>query len=96
MLNDNFSYEKKLLSVLLIFSFICYGQKDNSNVLRAFPITGNILDLTDCSKLVQLEIPAVVKLKDQQIGLLWGTYEDEKEETVQKGYGKCYLIKGNY
>ena len=71
--------KKTLTFLLLINSIICLAQPDTSRVLRGFPITDYIIDLTDSSKLVQLEMP-----------------DGNRELTVQKGYGKCQLIKGNY
>jgi hypothetical protein len=52
--------------------------------------------LNDSTKLVQLEMPDGLTLKEKQLGLIYGVYNGTKEETVQKGYGKCHLIKGNY
>ena len=88
--------KRALFFLLVINSVTCLAQTDTSKVLRAFPITDYILDLTDSSKLVQLEMPEEVKLVEKQIGLLYGVYNGKKEETIQKGYGRCHLIKGNY
>ncbi|MEO5946018.1 MAG: hypothetical protein ABIP79_04325 [Chitinophagaceae bacterium] len=88
---------KKTFALLLLCNaFVCLAQTDTSKVLRAFPITSYIIDLTDSSKLVQLEMPEVTKLAEKQIGLLYGVYDGDRKATVQKGYGKCHLIKGNY
>lgn len=88
---------KRILFLLVVvISVNCFAQADTSKVLRAFPITDYILDLTDSSKLVQIEMPEVTKLAEKQIGLLYGVYDGNKEATVQKGYGRCHLIKGNY
>lgn len=82
----------------ILWNFICFSQKDTSKILRAFPITDYIIELTDSSKLVQLEMPdtAVVKLNNKQTGILWGVYNARREDAVQKGYVKCHLVKGNY
>ena len=85
--------KKTLTFLLLINSIICLAQTDTSKVLRGFPITDYIVDLTDSSKLVQLEMPDEIKLVEKQIGLLYGVYDGNRELTVQKGYGKCQLIK---
>lgn len=88
---------KMTLAFLVLFNaIICLAQTDNSKVLRAFPITNYIVDLTDSSKLIQLEMPDEIKLVEKQIGLLYGVYDGNREATVQKGYGKCHLIKANY
>lgn len=96
MLNNDFFMKKTLVFLLLFSSIICLAQTDTSKVLRAFPITNYIIDLTDSSKLVQLEMPEVIKLAEKQIGMLYGVYDGNREATVQKGYGRCHLIKGNY
>ena len=88
--------KKALTFLLLISSIACLAQTDTSKVLRAFPITDYIIDLTDSSKLVQIEMPEEIKLAEKQIGLLYGVYDGNREATVQKGYGKCHLIKENY
>lgn len=88
---------KRILALLLLTASInCIAQEDTSKVLRAFPITDYILDLTDSSKLVQIEMPDVTKLAERQMGVLYGLYNGDREATMQKGYGRCHLIKGNY
>lgn len=72
------------------------AQSDTAKWLRAFPITGYMVDLNDSVKVVQLDMPSVVRPKEQQLGLLYGRYNTSKDETVEKGYGRCYLIKGDY
>lgn len=41
-------------------------------------------------------MPEQIKLKEKQFGIIYGRYHNSNEETVQKGYGQCHLIKGNY
>lgn len=72
------------------------AQPDTGRVLRAFPITDYMLDLNDSVKLVQVELPDDLQIKDKQIGLLRGTYQEGLADTAQKGYGRCQLIKGNF
>ncbi len=64
--------------------------------LRAFPITDYIVDLNDSVKLVQIELPDGLLIKDRQLGLMQGVYENRPYDTARKGYGRCHLIKGNY
>jgi len=65
--------------------------------LRAFPITDYMVSLNDSTKVVQLEMPEGLKFQDKQLGLIWGVYVNgNRDEVVQKGYGKCYLVKGAY
>ena len=86
-----------MLLGLLLTNAIAFAQPDTANkLLRAFPITDYMVDLNDSTRLVQLEMPENLKLKDKQIGLLYGIYEKSAASAVQKGYGKCQLIKGNY
>lgn len=82
---------------LLFISIALTAQPDTANkILRAFPITDYITDLNDSIKLVQIEMPEYIKLKEKQIGLLYGVYNNSAATAIQKGYGKCQLIKGNY
>ena len=45
---------------------------------------------------VQLEMPEGLKLKEKQLGLMYGVYQGSRDAAVQKGYGKCHLIKSEY
>jgi hypothetical protein len=72
------------------------AQTDTSKWLRAFPITGYMVDLNDTVKVVQLEMPDGITIRDKQLGLMYGRYSSSREEAVEKGYGRCYLIKANY
>ncbi len=84
------------LCTLLIISSICNAQPDTTKWLRAFPITDYMVDLNDSTKLVQLEMPDGIIIADKQLGLLRGVYNGDRKDTVEKGYGRCNLIKGNY
>jgi hypothetical protein len=87
----------RLLSCFLLSVFTTHAQPtDTSKWLRAFPITGYIVDGNDSTKIVQLEMPENITLKEKTLGLLYGVYNTSKEEAVEKGYGRCQLIKGNY
>lgn len=80
----------------LFLRLACFSQADTSKWLRAFPITDYIVDLTDSSKVVQVQLPDGHTFKEKQLGLLWGVYNGSKEDAVEKGYGKCNLIKADY
>jgi hypothetical protein len=43
-----------------------------------------------------VQMPDGWSLKDKQPGLAYGVYNGSKEEAVQKGYGRCNLIKGDF
>lgn len=81
--------------LLLSYSF-CHAQTDTSKWLRAFPITDYMVDLNDSIKVVQLEMPDGLVIKKDQLGVLYGVYTTSAKEAVEKGYGRCHLIKGNY
>jgi len=87
---------KLFLIALLITSFNSFAQSDSTKWLRAFPITDYIVDLNDTIKLVQLEMPEGIVLKEKQLALLRGTYGAVKSDTAEKGYGRCNLIKGQF
>lgn len=88
---------RKLIILLgVILSTGVYAQTDTTKWLRGFPITDYIVVLNDSVKVVQLEMPDGCAIKDKQLGLMYGVYNTSRDETVQKGYGKCHLIKGAY
>jgi hypothetical protein len=73
-----------------------FSQTDTTKWIRAFPITDYIVELNDSVKVVQVELPDELGFKEKQPGLIRGVYENDNQDTVQKGYGRCHLIKGNY
>ncbi len=87
---------KIVLFSALFLTVHAYAQTDTTKWLRAFPITDYIVTLNDSVKVVQLELPEGCVIKDKQLGLVYGVYNGSRDETVQKGYGKCHLIKSNY
>lgn len=84
----------KLLYLFCLLSLTVNAQKDQW--LRAFPITSYIIDGNDSVKIVQLEMPDDIKVKEKQLGIVQGIYETKHSDTVRKGYGRCHLIKCNY
>lgn len=86
-----------LFGLLLLNITTLFAQADTVNkILRAFPITDYIVNLNDSTRLVQIEMPESLTLKDKQFGLLYGVYENTAATAIQKGYGRCQLIKGDY
>ncbi|MCX6319614.1 MAG: hypothetical protein NTW29_20215 [Bacteroidetes bacterium] len=82
---------------LILFSGVsANAQADTTKWLRAFPITDYMVSLNDSVKVVQLEMPEQVQLKEKQLGLLYGKYKTSINDAVEKGYGRCHLIKSNY
>jgi len=88
--------KKMFLAVCILFSVSGYAQTDTTKWLRAFPITGYMVDLNDSVKVVQLLMPEGHVIKDKQLGLIRGTYRSAASDTAMKGYGRCNLIKGDY
>lgn len=84
-----------IICLVLVHGFV-FAQSDTMKQLRAFPITDYIIDLNDSTKLVQLEMPDGQIIKYKQLGLIHGVYNTSSDDTVSKGYGRCYLIKGDY
>lgn len=81
---------------MLFFSSFTHAQSDTSKILRAFPITDYMVDLNDSTQVVQLELPEGLTIREKQPGMLYGVYNTSKEDAIQKGYGRCQLIKGQY
>ncbi len=88
---------RKLIFVYcILLSVRCFAQTDTSKWLRAFPITDYMVDLNDSTKVVQIQMRDGLSLKDKQLGIIWGVYNSTRDEAVQKGYGKCNLIKSDF
>jgi hypothetical protein len=85
-----------LLLYSAIFCISAEAQTDTSKWLRAFPVTDYMVSLNDSVKVVQLEMPDGITIAEKQLGLMYGRYNGVREEAVEKGYGRCYLIKSNY
>ncbi len=82
-----------LLSTLLVQTGI--AQKTDA-WLRAFPITDYLVDINDSIKLVQVQLPDGTTIKEKTMGVLYGIYFNDKAAAVEKGSGRCNLIKGDY
>lgn len=83
--------------IALLFQFtITSGQRSGSQWTQAFPITDYIMDLNDSIKLVQVHLPEGYTIKEKQVGVLYGVYNSSNADVVEKGMGRCNLIKGNY
>lgn len=80
----------------LFITIITSAQTDTSKWLRAFPITDYMVPLNDTTYLVQLDLPEGLRMQQNQVVVLYGVYHTSKNDAVQKGYGKCSLIKENY
>jgi hypothetical protein len=92
----NYSMNKLFLPVCIFLSLTCSAQPDTTKWIRAFPITGYMVDASDSVKVVQVHLPMGVKIADKQIGLLRGIYRDNHSDTSLIGAGRCNLIKGDY
>ena len=96
MLYKIYFMQKFLLLLFLAISVSAQSQTDTTRWLRAFPITDYIVSLNDTVKVVQVEMPDGLFIKKDQLGLLYGVYATSSADAVEKGYGRCYLIKNNY
>lgn len=89
-------YNVFVFSLLLLFNS-ANAQTDSSKKLWAFPITDYTTPLNDSNIIVQVVVPAELKLiKDKQAGVLRGVYQNQNADTATKGWGKCHLIKSDY
>lgn len=86
----------RFLFLLLLTGLTGFAQSNPAKWVRAFPITDYIVRLNDSTQLVQIELPDDLKIAEKELGLVRGVYADKQSDTVQKGYGRCQLIKGNY
>src|SRR5215216_4839759 len=87
---------KLLLTVCLFVSLLSFSQSDSAKWIRGFPITEYMLDSSDSVKIIQVHLPAGLKIADKQIGLLKGIYRDKHSDTSIIGSGRCNLVKGDY
>ena len=85
-----------LLFLLLAGGLIQGRAQTEGKWLRAFPITGYMVDLDDSTKVVQLEMPEGFVIPDRELAVAYGVYRDSSSEITTKGYGRCHLIKGVY
>ncbi len=88
-----FSFPALFISVL--FTFLS-SQEIFSQTLRAFPITGYMVDLNDSVKIVQVVPGPGIKIAEKQVGVLTGIYRTSSTDTTEIGTGRCNLIKGEY
>ncbi|MEI9910508.1 MAG: hypothetical protein WDO71_13070 [Bacteroidota bacterium] len=87
---------RSLLLLCIFFSAKCFAQADTAKWVRAFPVTGYMVDVSDSIKLVQVQLPDGVTIPEKQAGVLRGIYRDTRADTIVIGTGRCNLIKGNY
>ncbi len=92
----NHNMRKLFIASFLFLSVASFAQADTSRLLRAFPLTNYTVELNDSTKLVQVKMPDGYTLKEKQLGLVRGVYKTSHTDTVQKGYGRCHLVKGDY
>lgn len=81
-----------------VFAFIiggCFAQNTNSKVI-AFPITDYIIKTNDTIQIVQLQLPDGLSIKERTVGILKSKHIKGDKDLQEIGYGRCYLIKGDY
>jgi len=85
-----------IFSILLIAtSAVCNAQKENVQIM-ALPITDYITKLNDSIQIVQILLPDGLSVKDKAVGLLKPKRKSTDADSINIGYGKCNLIKGDY
>lgn len=77
-------YAKTTFYLLLLSSANSFAQSDSTKWLRAFPITAYMVDLDDTTKIVQLEMPEGLIIKDKQPGIIYGVYRTAKDDAVER------------
>lgn len=66
-------------------------------IIWGFPITSYTVPLSDTATVVQILLPSGAKLiAEKQMGVLRGVAVGPDLDTVEKGWGRCHLIKGDY
>ena len=90
---------------LLLSLLICLtvsgvsAQRDSIDAYFTFRISDYMVKLDDSTTVVQVALPDAwpVVIKEKQVGVLKHRYEQGKEyDTTAIGWGKCYLIKGEW
>lgn len=87
---------KRMLLPLLCLLFLRATAQPDDGYARAFPITDYVMDLNDSTFLVQLYLPKGPQLREKEMGLLQGRYNDKPADTGRLGGGRCQLIKKDY
>lgn len=87
---------RSLVFLLLLQTLLCHAQAGQKKWLRAFRITDYMVQLNDTTVIVQVHPADGTVLEEKQMGLMRGIWQEQKTDTVEKGYGKLYLIKGDY
>lgn len=87
---------KILIAALLSLPLISFAQEDSAKWLRSFPITDYMVQLNDSTTIVQIIPPGGTDIKEKQLALLEGVYNDSPADTIEKGFGRCQLIKSDY
>jgi hypothetical protein len=87
---------KLFFPLFILLPLLSLAQPDSTKWLRAFPVTDYMIDLNDSFRLVQVQLPDATALQEKQLGVIRGVYRTSRADTVQKGYGRCHLIKGDY
>jgi hypothetical protein len=73
---------------------ICLAQTEHT---QAFPITDYMVPSGDSIMIVQVELPEKLRIAENTVGLLQPRWQQEDTAvSTSLGYGRCYLIKGNF
>ncbi|MES2431113.1 MAG: hypothetical protein V4556_09255 [Bacteroidota bacterium] len=72
-----------------------FAQKENS-MLMSFAITDYIVKLSDSMDIVQIQLSDGLAIKEKSMGVLQPKRIPGDADTIEIGFGKCHLIKGDY
>jgi len=85
--------------LFLISSIAGNAQKDSMDAIFTFRIAAYMVKLDDSTTVIQIAMPESwpLRISEKQIGVLKHRYEPGKDfDTTMIGYGRCYLIKGEW
>jgi hypothetical protein len=85
--------------LFLFFTVTGNAQKDSMDVYFTFRISDYMVKLDDSTTVIQVALPDAwpLRISEKQMGVLKFRYETGKEyDTTMIGFGRCYLIKGEW
>ncbi|TMI62623.1 MAG: hypothetical protein E6H07_14515 [Bacteroidetes bacterium] len=85
--------------LFLLLSIAGNTQKDSMDAIFTFRISDYMVKLDDSTTVVQVAIPDSwpLRISEKQMGVLKYRFEPGKDyDTAMIGYGRCYLIKGEW
>lgn len=87
------------VTVVALFSIKSFSQTDSAERMLCFRINEYVVNLSDTTTVVQVNLPEVFpfKFSKDQIVIMKHRYvSDQSYDTSSIGWGRCSLIKSNY